>query len=76
MAALRSELERGSVLKSTVSGTVAELSAERNGLVTAGQPVLSIIPEDFSGKLEALTYVSMADGKLVQIGDEVLIRPA
>jgi HlyD family secretion protein len=76
MTALRSELERGTVLKSTVSGTVAELSAERNGLVTAGQPVLSVIPEDFSGKLEALTYVSMADGKLVQIGDEVLIRPS
>jgi HlyD family secretion protein len=76
MAALKSEIDRGSVLRSTVTGTVAELSAERNGLVTVGQPVLSVIPEDFNGKLEAITYVSMADGKLVQIGDEVLIRPS
>lgn len=76
MTSLKAELDRGTVLKATVSGTVGEISAERNGLVTAGQPVLSVIPEDFSGKLEALTYVSMSDGKLVQIGDEVLIRPS
>lgn len=76
MVALKSEIDRGSVLRSTVTGTVAELSAERNGLVTVGQPVISVIPEDFNGKLEAITYVSMADGKLVQIGDEVLIRPS
>lgn len=76
ITALKAEIARGTELRSPVSGTVAELSAERNGLVTANQPVLSVIPATASGKIEAVTYVSMSDGKLVQVGDEVLIRPS
>ncbi|TVR10722.1 MAG: NHLP bacteriocin system secretion protein [Salinarimonadaceae bacterium] len=73
--ALRTELQRGTELRSPVHGLVAELSVERNGLVGAGQPVMSIIPENFDKVLDAITYVSLSDGKLVNIGDQVYLRP-
>ncbi|MEZ5774999.1 MAG: NHLP bacteriocin system secretion protein [Hyphomicrobiaceae bacterium] len=76
IAALRVEIARGTVLNSPVEGTVAELSADRNGLVTGGQTVLSIIPTNGESRIEAVAYISMADGKLVKAGDEVLLRPA
>lgn len=76
VAALRKEIERGSVLLSPIDGTVAELSADRNGLVTSGQALLSLIPAHSDQAVEAVAYISMADGKLVSPGDEVLIRPA
>lgn len=75
ITALRSELRRGSELYSAVDGVVAELSVERHGLVSAGQPILSVMPEDFKKVLDATTYVSMSDGKLVKIGDQVYLRP-
>lgn len=76
IAGLRSEIERGTLLHSPVDGTVAELSADRNGLVNSGQTVLSIMPLDSSSRIEAVVYISMADGKLVFPGDDVLVRPA
>ncbi len=76
IAGLRSEIERGTLLLSPVDGTVAELSADRNGLVNSGQTVLSIMPLDSSSRIEAVVYISMADGKLVFPGDDVLVRPA
>lgn len=75
IVALRSELARGAALTSPVHGVVAELSVERNGLVTPGQPVLSVIPENFSKVLDAVTYVALSDGKMVQVGDQVYLTP-
>lgn len=75
ITALRSELDRGAELRSPVHGVVAELSAERNGLVGAGQPVLSVIPANFSKVLDATTYVSLKDGKMVEVGQQVYIAP-
>jgi len=75
IVALRSELARGASLTSPVHGVVAELSVERNGLVTPGQPVLSVIPENFSKVLDAITYVSLSDGKMVDVGDQVYLTP-
>jgi NHLM bacteriocin system secretion protein len=72
---LRSELARGAALTSPVHGVVAELSVERNGLVTPGQPVLSVIPENFSKLLDAMFFVSLSDGKMVEVGDQVYLTP-
>lgn len=75
-AAIQAEIARGSVILSPVAGRVAELSAERNGSVTAGQPILSVIPAGGGdGRLEAIAFVALADGKLVKVGDEVHVRP-
>ncbi len=75
IAGIRSELERGSTLSSPVDGTVAELSADRNGLITAGQTIMSVIPTNADSNVGAIAYVSLADGKLVKTGDQVLVRP-
>ena len=77
VAQIRLELERGSMLLSSVNGTVAELSADRNGLVTAGQAALSVIPRvsEGGGGLEVVVFVSLGEGKLVKPGAEVLLQP-
>ncbi len=75
IAGLRSELERGSTLSSPVDGTVGELSADRNGLITAGQTIMSVIPTNANSNVGAIAYVSLADGKLIKAGDQVLVRP-
>jgi len=72
---LRSELARGTRLASPVHGIVAELSVELNGQVNSGQPVLSVIPENFRKVLDATTYVSLSDGKMVKVGDQVYLAP-
>ena len=72
---LRSELARGTSLASPVHGIVAELSVELNGQVNSGQPVLSVIPENFRKVLDATTYVSLSDGKMVKVGDQVYLAP-
>ncbi len=75
IVALRAELERGAELTSAVHGVVGEISLERNDLVTPGQPVLSVIPENFSKLLDAMLFVSLSDGKMVEVGHQVYLTP-
>jgi NHLM bacteriocin system secretion protein len=77
VASIKSEMARGAVLNSPVKGSVAELSADRNGLITPGQVALSIIPglESGGGALEVIVFVSLGEGKLVKPGAEVLLQP-
>jgi NHLM bacteriocin system secretion protein len=75
-AAVAAEIARGTLVTSPVAGRVAELSAERNGTITAGQPLLSVIPTSGEGRLEAIAFVGSADGKLVKVGDVVHVRPS
>lgn len=76
ITSITAEIERGTLVKSPVTGRVAELSAERNGVATAGQPILSVIPAQAGGRIEAIAFIALADGKLVKVGDEVQVRPA
>lgn len=74
--ALEKELARGTILTSPLHGAVAELSGDRNGIVTAGQPVLSIMPENFAGTLDVIAYVPLSEGKRIRVGDTVLVKPS
>lgn len=76
IANLKREIERGSTLVSPVDGTIAEIAADRTGLVSGGQVVVSIMPSNADSRVDAVAYISLADGKLVAPGAEVLVRPA
>ncbi len=74
--ALKTELARGTILTSSIHGAVAELSGDRGGIVTAGQPILSIMPENFAGSLDIVVYVPLSQGKRVKVGSNVLVKPS
>lgn len=74
--AIEAEIARGSIVTSPVTGRVAELSAERHGTVTTGQPILSVIPTNGDGTIEVLAFVAPTDGKFVKPGDIVQVRPS
>lgn len=76
IANLKREIARGSTLTSPVDGTIAEIAADRTGLVGAGQVVISIMPSNSDSRVDAIAYISLADGKLVSPGAEVLVKPA
>ncbi|MEM9029866.1 MAG: NHLP bacteriocin system secretion protein [Pseudomonadota bacterium] len=61
-------------LHSPISGSVAELTAAPNTLISAGQTVVNVLSKSTRG-VEAIVYVPLRDGKRVQPGDVVLIKP-
>lgn len=77
LASLETQSESGGRLRSQVAGRVIEIKAAVGSLVKRGTPVLSIERQDLSGApLEAVMYVSAADGKKIAGGDQVQITLA
>ncbi len=77
LASLQAQSEAGSRLRSQVAGRVIEIKAALGSLVQRGTPVLSIERQDLGGApLEAVMYVSAADGKKINGGDQVQITLA
>lgn len=69
--ALRS---KGQIL-SKYRGRVLELNVVPGQIVQPGQRLGSLEAEDTDAKLVAATYFSVADGKRLEVGDEVQISP-
>ncbi len=77
LASLAAQNEAGSRLRSQVAGRVIEIKAAVGSLVQRGTPVLSVERQGRTGApLEAVMYVSAADGKKIAGGDQVQITLA
>jgi HlyD family secretion protein len=77
LASLEAQSEAAGRLRSQVAGRVIEIKAALGSLVRRGTPVLSIERQDQGGApLEAVMYVSAADGKKISSGDQVQITLA
>lgn len=70
---LEKKWQEGGLVKSPTAGIVAEIRVRVGDHVKAGQPILSIIPEDEN--LYALVFVPAAKSKLIQIGMPAEISP-
>jgi HlyD family secretion protein len=76
VSALERELKARSEVVAPYSGRILEIMAERGDVVPAGEPILSL---DLTGRavkgLEAVLYVSSAEGKRIRAGMPIQIAP-
>lgn len=76
LAALEAQGESVTRLRSPVAGRVVEVKTALNGAVKRDTPVLSVEPVDSeAGQLEAVMFVSAADGKKISVEDNVELLP-
>jgi HlyD family secretion protein len=76
LAALEAQGQSVTRLRSPVAGRVVEVKTALNGAVKRDTPVLSIEPVDSeAGPLEAVMFVSAADGKKISVQDKVELLP-
>lgn len=77
VARLERELAERSEVTSPYTGRVLELMIEQGGMVSSGEPILSL---DLTGrsvkKLMAVLYVPSVDGKRIRVGMPVRIAPS
>lgn len=69
------KLQRESHAASTHAGVVAELKISDGDLVTPGQPLLALMPDDGGRPLAVLAYLPPAEGKKVQPGMAGRVSP-
>lgn len=74
IASMESRLTYDSRVVSKVSGKVIEIKVSVGSVVNAGVPLMSIEQQD--KKLEAVLYVSAAEGKKIKPGMEIDIVPS
>lgn len=76
LAALEEQGQSVTRLRSPVAGRVVEVKTALNGAVKRDTPVLSVEPVDSeAGPLEAVMFVSAADGKKISVEDKVELLP-
>ena len=76
LAALEAQGQSVTRLRSPVAGRVVEVKTALNGAVKRDTPVLSVEPVDSeAGPLEAVMFVSAADGKKISVEDKVELLP-
>lgn len=76
LAALEAQGESVTRLRSPVAGRVVEVKTALNGAVKRDTPVLSVEPVGSeAGPLEAVMFVSAADGKKISVEDKVELLP-
>lgn len=67
-------------VRSPFSGRVVEMKAQAGNLLEAGAPLMTVLRDDdadpTTGELQAIAYVSPADGKKVKRGAAVLVAPS
>lgn len=80
IAALTGDLGRSAVVAAPWDGLVVELSANVGEMITAGAPLMRMLPDEGDGAprapLAALLYASPGDGKKMKPGMPVQIIPA
>lgn len=74
IASMESRLTYDSRVVSKVSGKVIEIKVSVGSVVNAGTPIISIEQQD--KRLEAVLYISAAEGKKIKPGMEIDIVPA
>lgn len=66
-----------SSIYTTYGGRVLEITADEGSVLSAGQPLMRIAPDEgTSGQMRAVLYVNANDGKRVEAGMPVLVAPA
>jgi HlyD family secretion protein len=67
-------------IRSPFAGHVVEMKAQAGNLFEAGAPLMTVLRDDdadpTTGALQAIAYISPADGKKVKPGDAVLVAPS
>ncbi|UGQ48044.1 NHLP bacteriocin system secretion protein [Massilia endophytica] len=75
LAALEAQGQSVTRLRSAVAGRVVEVKTALNGAVKRDTPVLSVEALDGGDQLEAVMFVSAADGKKISAQDKVELLP-
>jgi len=76
ISGLELQLQESSIVMSPYAGQVLEIGVEIGHPVTAAQSLITVGLTDSVSDLRNISYLSIKDGRLVSLGDKVLVTPA